>query len=53
MSPQAASANVLVIRQMIAQSDSWRDLQTGAKIKRPAAPSPTAAEPLALDQPSG
>jgi Flp pilus assembly protein TadD len=49
MSPQAASANVLAIRQMIAQSDSWRDLQ----IKRPAAPSPTAAEPLALDQPSG
>src|SRR5271154_6505183 len=43
MSAQAASANVLAIRQMIAQSDSWRDLQTGAKIKRPAASSPTAA----------
>jgi Flp pilus assembly protein TadD len=53
MSAQAASANVLAIRQMIAQSDSWRDLQTGAKVKRPAAASPTAAEPLALDQPKG
>ena len=30
MSAQAASANVTAIKQMIAQNDSWRDLQTGA-----------------------
>jgi Flp pilus assembly protein TadD len=55
MSPQAASANVQAIRQMIAQSDSWRDLQTGAKTKRPAAAAPAraGAPPLALDQPTG
>ncbi len=30
MTAQAASANVAAIKQMIAQNDSWRDLQTGA-----------------------
>ncbi len=53
MSAQAASANVLAIRQMIAQNDSWRDLQTGAKTKPAKAPPPPAAAPLALGQPAG
>ncbi len=53
MSAEAASANVQAIRQMIAQNDSWRDLQTGAKAKRAKAPPPPAAAPLAPDQPSG
>ena len=52
------------IKQMIAQNDSWRDLQTGAKPKRaklatppprPLAPIPAAAAgaPLALGAPQG
>ena len=68
MSAQAASANVAAIRQMIAQNDSWRDLQTGAvkpkrgKLAAPlAAPAPTptpaaaapAGAPLALGEPQG
>ena len=53
MSAEAASANVQAIRQMIAQNDSWRDLQTGAKTKPAKAPPPPAAAPLALDQPQG
>jgi Flp pilus assembly protein TadD len=53
MSAEAASANVQAIRQMIAQNDSWRDLQTGAKAKPAKAPPPPAAAPLALDQPQG
>ncbi len=64
MTAQAASANVAAIKQMIAQSDSWRDLQTGgAKPKRgklaahapastPAAAAPAGA-PLALGEPQG
>ena len=36
---------------MIAQNDSWRDLQTGAKTKPAKAPPPPAAAPLALAQP--
>ena len=65
MTAQAASANVAAIRQMIAQSDSWRDLQTGPKLKhaklaapvaaRSPAPIPAAAAPptapLALGEP--
>ena len=53
MSAQAASANVQAIRQMIAQNDSWRDLQTGAKVNRPKKSSGPAAAPLAPDQPAG
>ncbi|MGD0640361.1 MAG: tetratricopeptide repeat protein [Roseiarcus sp.] len=53
MSAAAAKANVQAIRQMIAQSDSWRDLQTGAKVKGAKAPPPPAAAPLAPDQPAG
>ena len=54
MSAEAASANVQAIRQMIAQNDSWRDLQTGAKTKpAKAPPPPAAAMPLALGQPAG
>jgi Flp pilus assembly protein TadD len=64
MTAQAASANVEAIKQMIAQNDSWRDLQTGAaKPKRaklaapaaaaiPAAAAPAGA-PLALGAPQG
>jgi nicotinamide mononucleotide adenylyltransferase len=67
MTAQAARANVAAIRQMIAQNDSWRDLQTGAvqaearqardAARRPApAPIPAAAAPaapLALGEPQG
>ena len=53
MSAAAAKANVEAIRQMIAQSDSWRDLQSGATAKPAKAPPPAAAAPLAPDQPSG
>jgi hypothetical protein len=64
MTAQAASANVAAIRQMIAQNDSWRDLQTGGvKAKHGklaahgAAPTPAAAAPagapLALGEPQG
>lgn len=63
MTTQAASANVAAIKQMIAQSDSWRDLQTSAKSKRAklaapsgARPTPAAAAPgapLALGDPQG
>ena len=53
MSAAAAKANVEAIRQMIAQSDSWRDLQSGATAKAAKAPPPAAAAPLAPDQPSG
>jgi Flp pilus assembly protein TadD len=64
MTAQAASANVAAIQQMIAQNDSWRDLQTGGvKPKRsklathglppaPAAAAPGGA-PLALGEPQG
>jgi len=58
MTAQAASANVAAIKQMIAQNDSWRDLQTGAvKPKRGklAAHAPASAPdaPLALGEPQG
>ena len=44
MTEQAASANVAAIKQMIAQNDSWRDLQTGAaKPKRGKLATPLAA----------
>jgi len=60
MTAQAASANVAAIRQMIAQNDSWRQLQTAdVKPKRgklaahAPAPAPAAAAPLALGEPQG
>ena len=56
-SPQAAAANVTAIRQMIAQSNSWRDIQTlDAKKKniKPGAGKPAPAnQPLAINQPAG
>jgi hypothetical protein len=53
MSAEAAKANVEAIRRMIAQNDTWRDLQTGAATKRAPPPRPAAAAPLAADQPAG
>jgi Flp pilus assembly protein TadD len=68
MSAQAASANVAAIKQMIAQNDSWRELQAGpAKSKhshlasplaahapaRPPVEAPPAGAPLALGEPQG
>ena len=45
------------IKQMIAQNDSWRDLQTGAKPKRAKLASrpirPPRRAPLALGAPQG
>ena len=64
MSAQQASANVEAIKQMIAQNDSWRDLQTAAKPKHAKLAAPVAAHgpapipgaaapgaPLALGEP--
>jgi Flp pilus assembly protein TadD len=52
-SPQAAAANVASIRQMIAQSNSWRDIQALDAKKRPVkqATNPPAAAnaPVAVD----
>jgi Flp pilus assembly protein TadD len=56
-SPEAAAANVASIRQMIAQSNSWRDIQTLDAKKRGAKPAPgkPAADkaPLVIEQPAG
>jgi Flp pilus assembly protein TadD len=56
-SPDAAAANVASIRQMIAQSNSWRDIQTLDAKKRGAKPAPgkPAADkaPLVIEQPAG
>jgi Flp pilus assembly protein TadD len=56
-SPQAAAANVTAIRQMIVQSNSWRDIQTlDAKKKtiKPGAGKPAPAnQPLVINQPAG
>ena len=35
LSPEDASANIASIREMIAQSDTWRDIQAGAAKARP------------------
>jgi len=56
-SAPAAAANVAAIRQMIAQSNSWRDIQALDARKRgvkppPAKASPDSAPPLA-DRPAG
>ena len=54
MSAEAAKANVEAIRRMIAQNDTWRDLQTGAATKRAnKPPAPSGAPPLAADQSAG
>ena len=53
MSPQAAAANVAAVRQMIAQSNSWREIQTLDAKKRdrtPAKPKSDAAAPAAPTQ---
>jgi Flp pilus assembly protein TadD len=55
-SAQAASANVAAIRQMIAQSNSWRDIQTldgKKKNSKPGNKAAPGAEPLAIDRPAG
>lgn len=44
LSPIDAAANVASIRQMISQSNTWRDIQTGGA-PRPAAPQTNAALP--------
>jgi len=45
MSPESASANVAAIRQMIAQSNSWRDIQAlDAKKKKTPPVTPSAAD---------
>jgi Flp pilus assembly protein TadD len=43
LSPDAARANVEAIRQMIASSDSWRDLRKHPKAAKPQAPPPADA----------
>jgi Flp pilus assembly protein TadD len=56
MSPEAAAANVAAVRQMIAQSNSWRDIQAidakkpgkAAKAKKDA---PDSAGPMQLQPP--
>jgi Flp pilus assembly protein TadD len=56
-SPQAAAANVAAIRQMIAQSNSWRDIETLDAKKKIIKPAPghvsPANQPLAIDRPAG
>jgi Flp pilus assembly protein TadD len=51
MSPEAAAANVAAVRQMIAQSNSWREIQT-LDGKKPAhsPPKPSTASPGAPTQ---
>jgi Flp pilus assembly protein TadD len=50
-SPEAAAVNVAAIRQMIAQSNSWRDIQSLEAKKRGAKPAP-GNPPLAADHPA-
>ncbi len=58
LSAEAAAANVAAIRQMIAQSNSWRDIEAldakkhRDKTSRAAAPAPAAdSSPLAIGEP--
>jgi Flp pilus assembly protein TadD len=51
LSDEAASANVAAIRQMIAQNNSWRDIQSMEAKKRAARPAPVAAAPSAAAAP--
>ncbi len=56
-SAQAAAANVASIRQMIAQSNSWRDIQTLDVKKKNIKPAPGKSapgnQPLVINQPVG
>jgi Flp pilus assembly protein TadD len=56
-SAQAAATNVAAIRQMIAQSNSWRDIQTLDAKKKSLKPAPgkpaPGNQPLAIGQPAG
>lgn len=56
-SPQAAAANVASIRQMIAQSNSWRDIQSLDAKKKNIKPAPGKSapgnQPLVGDRPAG
>jgi Flp pilus assembly protein TadD len=53
-SAQAAAANVASIRQMIAQSNSWRDIQALDSKKHPAKPAPAAPSipPVVANEPA-
>ena len=55
MSADAAAANVSAIREMIAQSNSWRDIQAidAKKPKHKPAPPTAAAPPLVIPAPAG
>jgi Flp pilus assembly protein TadD len=46
MSPEAAAANVAAVRQMIAQSNSWREIQA-ADMKKRARPNQKLTDPVA------
>jgi Flp pilus assembly protein TadD len=52
-SAEAAAANVASIRQMIAQSNSWREIQALDAKKRGAKPAPAAGNPSLAAQPAG
>ena len=51
--PEQAAANVASIRQMIAQSNSWRDIQALDARKRAAKPAPGERPVAAADRPAG
>ena len=51
--PEQAAANVASIRQMIAQSNSWRDIQALDAKKRAARPAPAERPVAAADRPAG
>jgi len=55
MSADAAAANVAAIREMIAQSNSWRDIEAidSKKHKNKSAPPTAAAPPVAIGAPAG
>ena len=57
LSAEAAAANVASIRQMIAQSNSWRDIQTLESKKHGGKPTPNAPAqtnaPLVIDRSAG
>jgi Flp pilus assembly protein TadD len=51
MSPEAAAANVAAVRQMIAQSNSWRDIQA-SDAKKPGKPGKAKKDPPDLAAPT-